>query len=429
MAHTYTFKDLGKSRSQLTITEIDPETLEKARHKALDEYSKHLKIKGFRPGKIPHEKVLEQIGEDQLRAVTLEHAMPMAANEIAMEKQLRVVGQPKVNFESLDPLKIVVEFDLYPEVKVGDYAKIKVKADKKEATDKEVEAAIEEMKKRTQDFQEVDRASKEGDRIEIDFEGFDADGKAIPNTASKHYPLQIGSKMMIPGFEEELTGLKAGEEKTFDITFPKDYHAADMANKKVNFKITVHKVEEIKEQPLDEAFVEKMTGEKMPVDEWKKQLKEQIQKEHDQNAKRQMEESYYDELIKLTAGDIPESMIEMEKEAILKELKQQILYQGLSYEKYLQTLNKNEEELLASYDKPAMDRIKLRLALRDIADKEGIEVTEEETQKHLDELASRYPESQQEQFKDLYKPGSDSFYGMQHQLKMQKTLEKILPKV
>jgi len=429
MAHKYSFKDLGQSRSELTITEIDEKVLEEARKKALDEYSKNMKIKGFRPGKIPHEMVMEQIGEQQLHAVSLEHALPVAANEIAAQENLRVVGQPKVNFESLEPLKIVVEFDLYPTISVGKYEKINVKVDKKEASDKEVDAAIEEMQKRTQEYQEVDRASKDGDRVELDFEGFDTDGKAIPNTASQNHPLILGSKMMIPGFEEALVGVKAGEEKSFDVTFPKDYHAEDMANKKITFKVKIHKVEEVKDQPVDEAFVEKLTGEKMKVEDWKKQLKEQIQKEHDQQSKRQLEDSYYDELIKLTAGDIPQSMIEMEKEAILKELKQQILYQGLSYEKYLQTMGKNEEELLATYDKPATDRIKLRLALRDIADKEGVEVSDEDTQKHLEEMMGRYPESQREQFKDLYKPGTDSYYALQHQLKMQKTLEKILPKV
>lgn len=429
MPHQYTLQDLPGSRKQLTITSFDPETLQKAEKEVLQELSQQLNLKGFRPGKIPENVVRQQVEASYVQVRSFEHALPMAANEILIEEKLRVIGTPKVNYESLDPLKIVVEFDLFPTLTVGDYSKIKVKVDKKSATEEEVDSAIEEIRKRMTDYKTVEREAKMGDRVEIDFAGFTPDGVPIDNTTSKHHPVVLGSNMLIPGFEEELVGLKAGDKKEFLIPFPKDYHAKSMAGTKVQFKIDVHRVEESMMPEVNEEFIEKVSGKKMSLADWKAEIKVQLQQEHDRNHARAVEESYFDQLVKITKGDLPQSMIDDEKKAILQEIKERILYQGLSYEKYLEAAGKNEEQLLESFDVQAQDRLKLRLSLQEISEKEAVAVSDLDVEEKLNQLLSRYPEAERAKAKKRYQPGSAEYRALEYQIKMQKTLEKILPKV
>lgn len=429
MKHQFSISDLSKSRKQLLITEIDPEVLKKAEKKVLQELAGSLKIKGFRPGKIPESVVREQIEDSYIRLQTLQQAIPDVANTIVQEKQFRILGEPKIDFKSLDPLEVVIEFDLYPTLSLGDYSKISVKKEKKNATDKEVEEAVKHVQQRMIEYKKVDRAAKKDDRVEIDFDGKTSDGVPLENASSKNHPVVIGSNMLIPGFEDELIGLKAGEEKDFSITFPKDYHAKSLAGKEAVFHTKVHQVEESTLPELNDDFVEKLTGKKQPVADWKKLVKDQIQKEHDSLSQQQFEEKYYDQLIVLSAVDLPQSLIDEEKQAILQEIKQQILMRGMSYEHYLQASGKSEEQLLESFDKQAEDRLKLRMALQEIAQKEKISVSDIDIEERLNELLQKHPEQEREKVKQQYQPGSGAYAALEYQIKMQKTLEKILPKV
>ncbi len=429
MDHKYDLKDLPGSKKQLTITAIDPKMIEKAEKKVMKELSGQLKVKGFRPGKIPDNVIREQVEASYIQMQSLQTAVPDVANDIVKDLNLKIVGQPSIDFESLDPLKVVIEFELYPEITVGDYKKIKVDVEKKTASEKEVDEAINHVRERMTEYEKVERAAKMGDRAEIDFDGKTPDGIALDNASSKNHPIVLGSKMLIPGFEEEIVGMKAGDEKDFEITFPEDYHAKTMAGTKVHFHIKLHQVEEAKLAELNDEFVEKLTGEKQTIDEWRKKVKEQIQSEHDNQTKQKMEGDFYDALIKMSKGELPSSMIEQEKQAILTEIKQQILQRGMSYEKYLEAQSKNEEELLQTFDVQASDRIKLRLALQDIAKKEQIEVTDVDVEERLNVMLERYPEEQRAPIKQQYTPGSQAYAAIEHQITLQKTLEKILPKV
>ena len=428
MAHSTTIQELPKSRIRITISAVAAELLKKSEKKALEEFGKELKLKGFRPGNIPENIVREHANEQYLQLRSLELALPEVVDELIKTKEFRLMGQADVNYESLDPLKIIIEFDIVPELSLGDYGKITVKVDKKTVTDKEVTAAIENLRERLSEYKEVGREAKNGDRVEIDFAGYTLAGAAIPNTESKNHPLILGSNSMIPGFEEAVVGIKKSEEKEFEISFPTDYHAEDMKGKRVKFKISCHKVAEIIRPAADDAFAEKVMGEKKSLDDLKKKITEELQEELDKQAKRATEEQFFAELIKITKGEIPNSMITEEKQAILKELKQRVLYQGLSYEKYLQTVGKSEEELLESYEKQAEERIKLQMALQEISKKEGIEVSDVEIEEQLTKMLARYPEDKHAEVKKQYDKGTQAYAMLQYQLRMQKTLDKILPK-
>jgi trigger factor len=428
MKHQYTLSDLPASRKRIEITSIAPETLEKSEKKALQEFSKELKIKGFRPGHIPENIVREQVNPEYLKMRSIDFALPEAANDVLREqKDLRVIERPELKLESMDPLKVVLEFDVYPEVKLSDYSNITVKVEKKQVTDQQVQETIEDLQKRMATFTAVDRKAKNGDRVTVDFEGFDLEGKALPNTASKQHPVVIGSKSLIPGFEEELIGMQKAEEKSFEITFPKDYHAKDMAGKKVAFKVTAHAVEEIIPATIDEAFVEQVTGAKGNQEDLEKKIREELQAEFDRQFILEKEEKTYEELLKKIDTDVPKSLLEQEKQALLREIKQKILYQGLSYEKYLQTLGKDESQLLETFDQQAADRIRLQLAFAKIAEDEKVEVSDLEVEEQLDGMVKKYPENKQAEIKKQYEPGSEAYGLLQHQLRMKKVREKIMP--
>lgn len=428
MPHKYTIKDLENSQKEILITEIDAELLKKSEKSVIDDLSKSLKIKGFRPGNIPESAVRDHVEDSYLQAQTLEKALPELVNGIIADEKLRILGQPNIAFDSLDPLKLKVVFDMSPEIKLGDYRKITVKVDKKVVADKDVDEAIGYFQNRLTDHKDVDRAAKKDDKVELDFEGFTPDGVPMENTKSTDHPVVLGSNMLIPGFEDNVIGMKTGEEKEFTITFPKDYHAKSLANKEAVFKIKVKKVSESSLPEVDEAFVEEATGKKMSVKDWKKSLKDQIIAENERIHRTQIEEAYYDKLIALTELEIPKTMIEEEKQSILADIKQNIIQRGLSYEKYLKANGKTEEELLESFDKQSADRIKLRLALAEIAEKEGIGISDVEIEERLNKLLETVPEEQRPKIKEQYQPGGNAYQVLEFQLKMQKTLEKVLPK-
>src|SRR3990170_18434 len=200
MSHKYTLEDQKNSRKKLIITEIAPEILAETEKIVLNDLSKSMNIKGFRPGKIPENIIREQVEESYLKMHSMEKAVPRVASEIIEKEKLRVIGHPRMDFESLDPLKVLIEFDVFPSFKLGDYKKISVKVSKKTAGDKDVEDTIKHFKKQFTEYHEVKRAAKMGDKVEIDFEGFTADGVPLENTRSKNHPVILGSKMLIPGF-------------------------------------------------------------------------------------------------------------------------------------------------------------------------------------------------------------------------------------
>ncbi|HEC20924.1 MAG TPA: trigger factor, partial [Candidatus Peregrinibacteria bacterium] len=219
----YQLKKLPNSQVEITITEIDEKILQKYRKKAVKELSAHVKLPGFRPGHAPEDKVKDQFGEKTIVGHTLELAIPEVYIEILKKEELKPLLRPEVNITSLDPLKIEIKVALVPKIEIGNYHSIKVKEEKVEVSEKEVKDALEHFQKRMCIYNPVERACKKEDRLEIDFEGFTEDGVPLENTNSKNHPIVLGSKALIPGFEEELEGMKKGEEKEFPLSFPKEY--------------------------------------------------------------------------------------------------------------------------------------------------------------------------------------------------------------
>ncbi len=406
-------KKLPKSEVELTIT-VPYDTYRKWEKKAFEMLANEVKIDGFRKGNIPEDVLRKHVKPESIKAATLDYVLPQTYSAAVKENEIQVIDQPKVDIEKYvekegDELVYKATAPVMPEVKVGDYKKIKVKKEEVVVKKESVDNTIKMIMERQAEWKDVDRKVGDGDRAEVDFEGFDEEGKSLPNTASKNHPVIIGSKSMVPGFEEGIKGMEKGEEKEIEVTFPKDYHSAAMQGKKVKFKIKCHRVEEKAEQKLDEAMVEKLTGQKQSVDEFKKLVEDDLKVEMERKNQQDHENKVVMEIIKITKADLPDAMIDREVEGMLEEQKARVKQQGLEWDQYLQHIKKTEEDFMKDHRKTAEDRILARLGVQHIIKEAKIESTDDEVNAKIDEMAANYPDDQKKQIAEHYKGDQKAF--------------------
>ena len=400
-------KKLPKSEVELTIT-VPYADYKKYEKKAIEGIGKKIKVSGFRSGHIPENIVRKEVTDEAVKMATLDCIFPQTYAKAVKENKVAAIARPEVDIKSDvekdgDDFIYVAKVAVMPEVKLGDYKKIKVTKELAKVTNKSVKETIDMIMSRFAEWQGVDRKVKEGDRVEVDFEGFDEQGVSIPNTASKNHPIIIGSKTMIPGFEKEMIGLKKGEEKVFDITFPKDYHAENMMGKKVKFKITLNRLEEKKKQKLDADMIKKITGKEWTVDDFKKSVEEDLIKEKGRDNKQKFENEVVEKLIKIAVIEVPQAMIDEEIDHMINEQKGRLSQQGMNWENFLKHSKKTEEEVKKDYAIISEDRIKARLIMQEIIKKEAIKVADEEVRAKIDEMIKGYPKEQRSKIEDHYK--------------------------
>lgn len=408
-----TLKKLPKSQVELSIT-VPFADYAKAEKQALEQISKEMNVDGFRSGHIPEEVVREKAGAAMIESVTLENIIPVSYTAAVKENNIMVIAQPKIDVKNHvkkegDELVYTATVSVMPEVKLGNYKKIKVKKAAVKVTEKELNETLEMIINRFAEWKNVERNAKNGDRVELDFEGFDEAGKSIPNTASKNHPVVLGSKTLIPGFEEAVIGMKVGEEKEFFIDFPADYHAKEMKGKKVKFKAKLGRVEEKVDQKLTEAMIEKVTGQKQSVDDFKKRVEEDLKHEMEQRAQAEVDNKVVQEIIKITSVELPESLIEDEIGLLKEERMQAVKRQGLTWEQYLAHLKKTDADFAKDYRKPAEERLAARLGVNQIIKEEKVEASEADVEKRIQEMAGQYPEDQRKKVLDYYKKGSEAY--------------------
>lgn len=400
----YKIKKLPKSEVELEVT-VSKEELKKHEKRACEDISKEVKIDGFRAGHIPQEILKKHVGEKYIIAKMQELAIQVSYAETVIKEKLNVISRPKIHIEKDDPLTFKAVVAVMPEIEVKDYKSIKIKPQKAEVTQKDIEEAIKDLEKYATTYKEVEREAKKGDRVEVDFEGFDEEGKADESTKSKNHPVVIGENSLIPGFEDELLGLKKGEKKEFDITFPKDYHKESYRNKKLKFKVEVKMVEEPNIPELNEEFIKKMTGKKMLVEEFKKELEKNIKTRKEQEAQKHRENEYLEELLKRTKIELPESLIYEEVHYIIEDIKDDMGKKGIEFKKFLEQAKIDEDKLHEKYRPEAEKRLKIRLVLQYVIKEEKITVSEEKLKAELERVKSFYPPKEHTRIEDDYKKG------------------------
>lgn len=385
---------------------VDEKELAPIKTHVLGHFQSKVKVPGFRSGKIPAEVLEKHVDQQAFQAEFLDEGIQQLYVAAVNELKIRPVDGPQVSVKKFVPYTLL-EFDATVEVvgdiKIPDYKKIKKTKPKAEVADKEIKEVVASLQQRSADKKDVDRAAKDGDQVWIDFTGVDAKTKEpVQGADGKDYPLVIGSNTFIPGFEPELVGMKAGEEKTFDITFPKDYGAVSLQSKKVTFTVSVTKVQEVVEPKVDDDFAGK-AGPFKTVAELKKAIKDQLSQEKQHQVDRDFESELIKQISDKSTVAIPEVLVNDQVERLLYELRQNLLYRGQTIEEFLKGEGKTEAQYRKDILVPqAKERVKASLVLAEIAEAEKMEVTPEELEVRMQILKGQYQDQQMQE--ELKKP-------------------------
>jgi trigger factor len=422
-------KKLPKSLVEITIT-APYDDYKKAEKSAVEEISKEIKVDGFRSGHIPEEIVREKVGDSDIRAVATENLVKLTYAQAVKEHNIQPIVHPKIDVKTPvrkegDELVYTATVSVMPEISVGDYKKIKVARPSVKVEEKQIDDTIRMILDRFAEWNEVRRPAKNGDRAEADFEGFDEKGAAIPNTKSKNHPIILGDKTMVPGFEDAIIGMSPGEKKEFDIVFPKDYHAKNMQGAKILFKVTLNSLEEKKEKELDEATIEKITGQKQTADDFRKFVEKNLLAEMQHRAQSDHDNKVVQEIIKITKAELPDELISQEIEMFKNEQKERIKEQGLTWEQYLAHVKKTDEDFAKDHRKGAEERLIARLGVLHILKDSKIEVSDDEADKKIDEMISGYPKEYQEKAREYYKKGSAAHQTLKNNMAADKLIEML----
>jgi len=415
---------LSDTKVKLTIT-ADKGELQKAKEQALKRLGKAIKVPGFREGKAPLNLVEKHLPASQLQSEFLDLAINELYIEAATTNKLRPVTQPEIKiikFVPFDTLEISTEVEVIGNITLSDYKKLDIKKQAVSVSAKDVDETIRQLMYRDAGKKEVDKTARKGDEVLIDFSGKDAkSGEVINGASGKDYPLWLGSDTFIPGFEDYLIGQKPGSEKSFDLTFPKDYGLKVLQNRKVTFSVTVKKVLEVKLPVVDNDFAAKV-GPFKTVAELKTDIEKQLLAEKQSQADRKYENDLVQKLAEGTKVAIPDSLIDEQLEMIEKDERQNLTYRGRTWQEFLDSEDLDEEGYLKKERPQAELRVKAGLALAEVAEAENIKVTREELESRLELLKKQYTDSQL--IAELDKP--ESRQNIFNRIVTEKTVNKLI---
>ncbi len=379
--------------------ELDAPAFQKHVDWAVRHVSESLKIPGFRPGKAPVEVVKDKIGTKTVLDEAAEHAVRDSYVAAVREHELETVGPPKIQILMLaegNPFRFRATAALLPKVTLGKLETLRINPKPVTVTDADVQAAIDKLRDMRRTETPSLGTAATGDKIEIDLDLF-RDGVPIDGGASKSHPIIIGDHQFIPGFEEQLIGLRPGDSKEFTLTFPADYRVANLAGKPAQFRIKVVNIFHLKRPEADDAFA-KSLGTFQTFNELQKQIRENIERERTELEAQRQEGDLLDQLIHAsTLEELPALLLEEEKDKMLEEIEHDIEHRGLKMDDYLSSLRKTRDSLKAEFVKPAERRVKSALIIRAVAEAKAIDVSREEIEQERTLLKKRYadePEAQ-----------------------------------
>ena len=393
------------------------EAIENAYKKAI----KKVKIDGFRPGKAPKNVFLKKYGETNLWIDAADIVLEDAYREVLEDaKDLDIVARPEISLKSIDDKKVEFLFTLTlkPEVKLGKYKKLDVKKEEVKVSKEEVENAIENLRNRYSEMIPKEGKAENGDVAVIDFEGF-KDGVAFEGGKGENYSLTLGSNTFIPGFEDGVIGMKIGEEKDLNLTFPKDYQSEELRGKDVVFHVVLNDLKTLSIPELDEDFFEDLGMEGVNSKKTLEDaLKENIKVQKETDADNKYMDSLLEEAAKNTEVDIPNVMIEEEIDRMVGQFEERMSMQGISLDNFLKMTGSKLETLREQMKEEAGKRVKFRLMLEEIAKQEKIDISDEEAEKEAQNLADKY-KMKIEEFKEAF-GGLDM---VKYDYKMRKAME------
>ena len=379
---------LEKSRVALTI-ETSAEEFEAAVNKAYLKMRGKINVPGFRVGKAPRKIIEKMYGAEVFYEEAVNILLPDAYEDAVKEKELNVVGYPEVELESCTKDGVVFKCTVavYPEVKLGQYKGLEAPKAEVKVTAADVTARLKEMADRNSRLVSVERAVKKGDTADIDFEGFD-NGVPFDGGKGENFDLEIGSGSFVPGFEDQLIGMKAGEEKDIDITFPENY-TPELAGKPVVFHVKVNEVK-VKEVPaMDDEFA-KDVSEFDTLKDLKADIKKKLTTERTEAAQRAFEDVLMAKVAESIEAEIPTEMVELQAAQMTEGFKQQLASQGIPFDQYLKMTNTTEDDFKKQAHDPALQQVRMDLAVAALVKAENLEATAQEIEDELKTVADKY---------------------------------------
>ena len=375
----------------LTI-EITKAEFEAAKDKAFKKSGKNITVPGFRKGKAPRKMIEKLYGEGVFFEEAFNILYPQAMDMAVEKSGIKMVGRADVDLgEPAEEggLTIIAKVPVEPEVELGEYKGIEVEKETVKVLQADVKAELNRMAQRNARTETVERKAKKNDTVDIDFEGF-VDGVPFEGGKAEHHELTLGSGAFIPGFEDQLIGCKAGDEKDVVVTFPEEYHAKELAGKEATFKCKVHKVEETILPEIDDEFAKDVSDTCETLDDLKKEITERLKAERQEAADNAFEEKVLDAVIDGMKADIPAAMIDAQVDTIVQDFGYRLQMQGMGLEQYLKMTGTEMGAFRAMFQSQAERQVKTRLALQKVVELEGITVSDKELEEEYAKMAEQY---------------------------------------
>ena len=387
-----TNKSANRENNKLTVqVEVEKEVFEAGISKAYLKNRKYIAVPGFRKGKAPRKMIENLYGAQVFHTDAVEEIFPDVYKEAVTDQGWKTVGQPSVtdmNVREDNSLELTIEVELYPEVELGQYKGVEAPKAAVAVTDEEVEAELDKKANEVARIVTVERPAQEGDTVVIDYKGL-KDGVAFDGGSAEGHELRLGSHSFIPGFEEQLIGAAAGEEKSLNVSFPADYHAKELAGAPVVFEVKVHEVKETQVPAKDDELA-KDVSEFDTLEELRADLRKQIETRKDEDATRSFESAVLEKAAEGAKLELPATMIEEEVNTELENFDYQLRSQGMSLEQYSKMLGGDLSGFRSSIRPSAEKQVRLRVVLTAVAEAEGLEPSEEELNEEYAKLAEQY---------------------------------------
>lgn len=392
---TATFEKKGPVTGQIEFT-IERATIEEGLDRAFKKIRGRLNVPGFRKGKVPRKLFNKMYGEEALYEDALNDLLPRAYQKALAEledEDFELVGEPSIDIKSMEKdadWEIIAEVPLKPEVTLGDYKNIEVTKQDRTVTDEDVADELESRRQRAVELALKDDAAEEGDTVVIDFEGY-KDGEKFDGGSAENHSLELGSGQFIPGFEDQLIGAKSGDEKDVEVTFPEEYGAEELAGQDVVFKVVIHEVKEKRVPELDDEFAKDVDDEVETLDELKDKIRQQLEKSKDRAATEATDDEAIQKAVEnAEVPEIPEAMIDEEVDRQFNLFINNLQQQGISKDQYMSMIGTSEQELRNQFRNEADFNVKTNLVLEAIAKAENIDVTTEDIDAEIKDLAEQY---------------------------------------
>ncbi|MFK9091267.1 trigger factor [Bacillus salipaludis] len=382
-----------EGNSGVLTVEVSADQVSKGLDEAFQKVVKQVNVPGFRKGKMPRGMFEKRFGVESLYQDALDILLPEAYGNAIDETGIEPIDRPDIDIEQMEKGKDLIfkaTVQVKPEVKLGEYKGLEVEAKDTTVTEEDVANELKTLQERQAELVVKEEGTAvNGDTVVLDFEGF-VDGEAFEGGKAENHSLELGSGSFIPGFEEQLVGVAAGESKDVEVTFPEEYHAAELAGKPATFKVTIHEIKGKELPALDDEFAKDVDDEVETLDALKEKIKTRLEDSKKHEAEHHLRDTVVEKAAENAEVEIPEVMVTNEVNRMLQEFEQRLQMQGMNLELYFQFSGQDENALREQMKEEAQNRVKVNLTLEAIAKLENLEVTDEDVNAELEKMAGMY---------------------------------------